>query len=110
MPKQLCFRGLKPTVPTLRTPSVARRIAERIVAEVNLDEFYWEADSLPDRIADVTEEIVAHGNPKTVMDRLRRKMPHGWDAIVEHCRAIAGDIAREEVEKAVEEYRQHYRA
>jgi hypothetical protein len=49
----------------MRTPSVARRIAERIVAEVNQDDYYWTPDELPDRIADVAEEIVAHGNPRT---------------------------------------------
>ena len=34
MSKQKCFPGLKPPLPTIRTPRVARRIAERIIEAV----------------------------------------------------------------------------
>ena len=99
---------------------MARKIAERIVAGVNMDDCYWTPDELPDRIADVSEEIVAHGNPATVMERLYRKQPPindrgerggepwGWEGINSHCYAIGSEIAREEVAKAVEEWRRTY--
>lgn len=115
---QKCFPGLKPIVPTIRTPSVARRIAERIVAAVNLDDFYWTPSEVPDRIEDVAAEIVRCGRPATVIDRLHRKSPWvsderrervtepwGWDGINNHCRDIADGIAEEELDAAIERYR-----
>lgn len=102
---QLCFSGLRPDPPTLRSRAVAEEIARRIVAEVNLDDFYWEKDELPDRIADVTEEIMGGGKVRTLFTRLHRKQPpyndkgdlgghpYGWEGIDEHCRHIADEIA-----------------
>lgn len=118
---QLCFPNLRPAPPTIRTPSVARRIAERIVAEVNLDEFYWPKETLPDRIADVAEEIQRCGRPATVFDRLHSAEPfltdekreritghYGWHGIAEHCEHIADAIAAEELAAAVERHRSEY--
>ena len=95
--KQACFLGLKPPVPTMRTPRVARAIAQRIVKTVNDDDFYWEPEEVPERIADVTEEIVRCGRPATVFSRLDKRDTdanhYGWEDIDEHCRAIADEIA-----------------
>ena len=120
MSKQTCLPGLNPMPPTMRTPSVAHRIAERIVKEVNLDDFYWTPDELPERITDVAKEIVRVGRPGSVFSRLWKRQPpfnddgergghpYGWEGIDEHCRHIAGEIAEEEVEAAVEKHRRNY--
>jgi hypothetical protein len=115
---QHCFPGLRPTKPTIRTPSVARRIAERIVAEVNLDEFYWESEKIPERVEDVAAEIVRCGHPATVFHRLHRAERkadpeigggiYGWEGIEEHCEHIADEIAAEELAAAVERHRREY--
>ena len=120
MAKQQCFPGLKPPRPTIRTERVARRIAERIVKEVNLDDFYWTLEELPERIEDVTREIVRKSTPATVFKRLYRQQqpisdkgergahPYGWEGIDEHCRHIAAEIATEELERAQAEWRRDY--
>lgn len=120
MPIQKCFRGLKPDPPTIHTASVAMRIAERIVKAVNLDDFYWCPEELPERIEDVATEIVRNGEPTTVFFRLHRKQapisdsgekstsPYGWEGIDEHCRAIATAIATEELASAMQQYRRDY--
>lgn len=120
--QQLCFPGLKPSKPTIRTPRVAERIAKRIVAAVNLDEFYWESSEIPDRVFDVAQEIMCCGRPATVFGRLQRKSPpvtnaprservchpYGWEGIDEHCREIADEIETEELRRAIGEW-QRYR-
>ena len=117
---QRCFPGLKPKPPTIRTPRVARRIAERIVAAVNPDEFHWERDELPDRIEDVTREIIRVGHPATVFSRLYQQQPvyadtgrrgghpYGWEGIAEHCRQIAQEIAEEALQDELEQYQRAY--
>lgn len=112
------MRHLKPPRPTIRTQAVARRIAQRIVSEVNLDEFYWERHEIEDRVDDVTREIMRVGRPRTVFHRLylqqplfdgqRGGDPYGWEGIEEHCESIADEIADEELRKAVEEYERRY--
>lgn len=113
---QLCFRGLKPPKPTIRTEHVARRIAERIVAWCNGDECYWETDELPDRIAEVQTEIMRVGKPATVMARLEHRQPlascggervthpYGWEFLDDNCRAVGDQIAKEELAIAVAEW------
>ena len=113
-------KTIRPPKPTIRDPIVAERIARRIVAEVNLDEFYWKTAELSDRIWDVQQEIVRCGNVPTVFSRLYRKQPpvsdrgdrgghpYGWEGIDEHCRCIADDIAVEEVAKAVATWNERY--
>ena len=120
MPKQICFPGLKPPVPTMRTIRVVVAIARRIVEIVNLDDFYWESSEIPERITDVAAEIMRCGRPLSVFQRLHHQQPpisdsgergghpYGWDGIDDHCRAIADDIAREEVEKAVAQHKLIY--
>lgn len=108
MTKQLCLRGLKPSRPTIQTKRVAEAIATRIVKEVNLDDFYWTPSELPDRIEDVTQEIMRCGNPATVFTRLRKSRgatdPYGWEGINEHCRHIGDEIASEELQNAIDKY------
>lgn len=119
--RQTLFIGMpKPPRPTVQDEKVASRIAARIVEAVNLDEFYWTKEEVPDRIADVTQEIVLYGKPRGVFYRLWKKQPladcsgrrgghpYGWDGIDDHCRDIADEIAKEELERAVEEYRERY--
>jgi len=109
---QLCFPKLKPPKPTIRTSHVAERIARRIVAEVNLDDFYWELEEVPECVEDVKQEIMRCGRPATVFDRLSRKgvipIKYDWDGIDEHCRHIGDRIAKEELERAMTEYRRDY--
>jgi hypothetical protein len=95
-------------------------IAKRIVEEVNLDEFYWEAHEIEDRILDVRDEIMRSGRPATVFSRLYDRQPpindrgdkagepYGWDGIDEHCRHIADQIAEEELQAAVKWWRETY--
>lgn len=121
--KQLRFhamRHLKPPIPTIRSEQVAKRIAERIVAEVNQDDFYWVPEEIEDRIWDVQREIMRCGKPATVFSRLYRQQPpvnckgergghpYGWEGIDEHCREIADEIAEEELKSAVKEYKRRY--
>ena len=120
MSRQLCFGGLKPEPPTIRSRRVAERIAKRIVAEVNLDEFYWTTKEVSDRIADVANEIARCGRPATVFARLWKRQPpiscngergahpYGWEGIDERCRAIADEIASEELKKAMVQYERDY--
>jgi len=68
-------RHVHPPKPTIRSEHVARLVAERIVCEVNVDEFYWTRDEVPDRIADVAKEIMRCGRPATVFGRLWRQQP-----------------------------------
>lgn len=115
-----CMQGIKPPRPTMRTEQVALRIAERIVKEVNLDDYYWEPRELPDRIWDVQQEIIQAGYPAGVFWRLWKKQPlisckgerglhpYGWKEIDDHCRHIADGIADEETAKAVAEWRRRY--
>jgi hypothetical protein len=116
---QRCFDGLRPLPPTIRSRSVAVKVAKRIVKEVNLDDFYWAPEELPDRIADIADEIMRAGNPATVITRLHEKQPlpdggiraghpYGWGGIDEHCRAIGDEIAAEVVREANTEYRRDY--
>jgi len=121
--KQLRFPAIKfcrPPKPTITSERVAEAIAKRIVAEVNLDECYWEADELEERILDVCGEIMRAGRPATVFSRLYRRQPlvndrgdrgghpYGWEGIDEHCRAIAGEIAEEELHAAVQWWKKRY--
>lgn len=118
--KQKCFDDLRPDPPTIRTARVAHAIAARIVKAVNLDEFYWTFEELPERIADVEREIVRCGRPASVFERLHRQQPpvsdggergghpYGWEGIDEHCYHIADEIAAEELEKALCEYKRDY--
>jgi predicted DNA-binding protein (UPF0278 family) len=104
----------------MRTERVAKAIAARIVAEVNLDDFYWTPEEVPERIEDVTKEIVRCGRPASVFYRLWKQQhpisdsglraddPYGWEGIDEHCRHIGNEIAREEVQKAVDQYERDY--
>ena len=115
MTHQRCFTGMRPPQPTLRTRAVAEEVARRIVVEVNLDDFYWTAEEVPERIADVAEEIMRVGLPATVFTRLYGKQsarsghPYGWDGIGEHCGHIADDIVTDGVSKAVKDYHRDYR-
>jgi len=103
---------LRPPRPTTRDKKVARRISERLVCEVNLDDFYWEPSEIEDRVLDVTAEIVLNGEPAKVFHRLAKKYtgadPYGWEGIDDHCRAIADEIEAEEVQKARREYAKRY--
>ena len=118
MQKQLRLpipKSIRPPRPTIRDEAVALRIAERIVAEVNLDEFYWTAAELPDRIWDVQQEIMQCGRLATVFQRLHASEgpdvgggKYGWEGIDEHCRNIADDIAVEEVAKAMKAWKERY--
>jgi hypothetical protein len=124
MEKQLRFETMKsvrPPVPTIRTPDVAERIARRIIAEVNLDDFYWEPGEIEDRVYDVTQEIARCGRPANVFSRLYQRQPpfndrgdrgghpFGWEGIDEHCRHIADEIAEEELDAARKHYTERYR-
>ena len=91
------------------------RIAERIVSEVNLDEFYWTAEELPVRIWDVQQEIMRRGNVPMVFARLHKAEgldvgggKYGWEGIDEHCRMIGQEIAGEEKAKAIVEWNRRY--
>lgn len=118
-PKQLKLaipKTIRPPKPSFRDERIALRIAERIVSEVNFDEFYWTESELPDRIWDVQQEIMRHGNVLTVLHRLHKAEnsagggKYGWEGIDEHCRVIAKEIIEEEVDMAVNEWRQRYYA
>ena len=119
--RQLRFpRMPKPPRPMVRTEYVARAVAKRIVADVNLDEFYWSEEEVPERILDIQHEIMRVGRPATVFGRLywqqpiindageRSGHPYGWEGIDAHCRAIASEIAAEELRKAVKYWEQRY--
>jgi len=124
MVKQLTFPQTKkiiPPRPTIRSESVAYQIAKEIVETVNLDEVYWTADELNDRIFDVQHDIMENGNPADVFERLHRKSPfktdeqrervtapYGWEGIDEHCRHIAGMIAEEKLVDAVDAWKERY--
>lgn len=116
------MKNLKPPRPTIREEKVATKIAERIIDEVNLDEFYWEGSEIEDRITDVAFEIMRCGRPATVFGRLygiqprvgdkefglRVTHPYGWEGIDDHCRAIADEIAAEELRSALAHYKNLY--
>lgn len=115
--KQKTFPGMRPPRPTIRTRRVAERVAVRLVEAVNLDEFYWTREELPERIADVTEEIMRLGFPAAVFKRLHKQERnrlgdgghnYGWEGIHEHCGVIADDIACEELERAFVEWDRDY--
>lgn len=92
------MHGLKPPAPTICDERVALRVAERLVAAVNINYFYWPADEVEERITDVWREIVRVGRPATVFSRLDRQAPdgpYGWEGTDEYCRKIAGGIAAE---------------
>jgi hypothetical protein len=107
---------MKPKPPTIRTRRVAERIARRIVEYLNPEGCVWDDDELPERLTDVTEEIMRCGRPGTVISRLWKKQPpiddtgergthpYGWEGLDEDCRAIATTIAREELARAKAEY------
>lgn len=117
---QFCFSGLKPSPPTIRSRIVAERVAARLVAEVNVDDLYWEPEEIPTRLADVTREIMRYGRPETVFSRLYKQQhpiddtgrrgghPYGWEGIDEYCRAIAKGIADEETAKAVGRHKREF--
>jgi hypothetical protein len=107
--------AIRPPKPTSRDEAVSLRIATRIVQEVNLDEFYWTAEELPDRIWDVQQEIMRSGYAKTVFARLHKAEgpdvgggKYGWEGIDEHCRAIGQDITWDELAKAVKAWKERY--
>lgn len=119
--KQLLFPGMpRPPRPTIRSETVALAVARRIIAEVNLDEFYWAENEIPDRIFDVQHEIMRCGRPATVFVRLERQQnlagctgertthPYGWNGIDERCRAMAPEIAKEELAAAIVDYESRY--
>lgn len=116
--KQLRFptlRSCRPPRPTIQSERVATAIARRIVAEVNLDDFYWEPEEISERIADVSDEIQRCGRPETVFSRLHKRQhlvscsgEYGWEGIDEHCRAIADEIAAEELQAAIQWWRKRY--
>jgi len=107
-------KTIRPPKPSIRDEAVSLRIAERIVREVNLDEFYWTAEELPDRIFDVQQEIMRCGNVPTVFTRLHKAEnqdgggKYGWDGIEDHCRQIGQDLADEEHGKAITEWKRRY--
>ena len=113
---QYCFSGMKPKSPTIRSQSVAERVAARLVAAVNVDYFYWEHDEIPSRLADVTQEIMRCGRPGTVFIRLRKQYPidaagchpYGWEGLDEHCQSIARVIADEEIATAVDRHKMDF--
>lgn len=119
-PRFPCMKSCRPPKPTFTSERVATAIARRLVAEVNLDEFYWEADEIEERILDVRDEIMRAGRPTTVFTRLWKRQPpvscngergahpYGWDGIDEHCRAIADGIAEEELQAAIKWWRERY--
>lgn len=114
------MRQLRPPKPTAHDEGVALKIAERIVAEVNLDEFYWTVEEVPQRVDEMVEEIIKKGRPRTVVHRLwknqplvsddgtRGSHPWGWEGIEEHCFAIADKIEAEEVKAAVDHWMKRY--
>ena len=114
---QSCFSGMKPPLPTIRSRSVAERVAARLVAEVNIDYFYWEPEEIPTRLADVTHEIMRCGRPETVFSRLYKQQlpiddtgqrgghPYGWEGIDEYCRVVAKGLADEETAKAADRHK-----
>jgi len=124
MPKQLTFpqtKSIVPPRPTIQSERVAYEIAREIVVEVNLDDVYWNADELDDRIFDVQQEIMARGNPASVFDRLYHKQPfrtdekrervtapYGWEGIDEHCRWIADEIAERKLTEATKAWEKRY--
>ena len=120
MRQQLLPIGIVPPRPTIRDEAVAKRIAERIVSQVNLDDFYWEPREIPDRVWDIQHEIMAGTPPACVIERLYWKQPpfndlgqrgghpYGWEGIDEYCRDIADDIAAEELKAAVRNYRERW--
>lgn len=122
--KQLRFPAMttcRPPKPKLTDHRVAEAIARRIVAEVNLGDFYWEPEEIETRVWDVTREIMRVGRPESVFTRLYKQQPpvscdgrrgghpYGWDGIDEHCRHIADEIAEQELQAAVHWWRQRYR-
>lgn len=113
---QTCFPGMRPKRPTMRTRRVAEAIARRIVEEVNIDDFYWTREELPDRIADVAEEIMRRGPVQSIFYRLWKGQPpfdssgrpYGWEGIDDHCNAIVHEIAHEELARAVREHERSF--
>ncbi len=114
---QITFTGMpRPKRPTIRDEAVALRIAERLVAAVNIDDFYWEADESPDRVLDVQQEIMRVGRVATVFHRLWKRRqgdygsrPYDWEGLDEHCRTIADQIVDEELIVAISRYNIQYR-
>lgn len=114
------MKELKPPEPGIRDEAIAKRIAERIVNAVNLDEFYWTPDEIEERVADVTSEIVLNGDPKSVFQRLVRNQrpvncagkkeghPYAFVGIDDHCRNIAAEITGDELIEAQIRYQQRY--
>ena len=114
--KQLRFpsmRKIKPSTLTIRDEKVALAIAQRIVKEVDPDNFYWQPSEIEDRIYDVQQEIMRVGRPATVFGRLvKRQSPlscsYGWEGIEQDCRCTADAISDEELHKAREHYSERY--
>ncbi len=120
--RQLTFPNMpKPKRPSMKTESVALAIAKRIVAAVNIENFYWKPDEIEDRVFDVKQEIIRGGRPDGVFNRLYRRRtftnttgrqvhgnPYGWDGLHSHCVLIANEITHEEREKAIQRWSAHY--
>lgn len=115
------FENIRPPAPTIRDERVALAIARRIVAEVNLDDFYWATEEIPDRVFDVQQELIRGIVPADIFAALELKQPfiscerrervlhpYGYEGIDEHCRHIANEIADQELETAVDAWRERY--
>lgn len=113
-------RNLRPPRPSIRDEVVALRIAERLVSEVNLDDFYWTPEELPTRVWEIQQEIMRKGDVRNVFARLYRRQPpvscsgergghpYGWEGIQEHCYEIGQDIADDEQSKAIAKWKARY--
>lgn len=106
------FENVRPPIPTRSTEHVAKRIAEVIVNEVNLDDFYWTQAEKVCRVWEMQQVLMTGCSPWHLMRALAQKYPvwraSDWEGIREHGEHIAAKVVNEEVDKARLEWRERY--
>lgn len=121
--KQLRFpemRSFRPPRPELTDEPIARAVAERLVAALNDRIDCWEESEIPQRVEEITNEIIRTGRPAIVIGRLHQRQPpiscrgqrshrpYGWEGLEDHCWRVADSIAAEVVGRACELYESAY--
>ena len=112
------FENVRPPQPTRHDEYVARRIAERLIREIDPDlhqgdedGFYWSQAELSDRTWELQQAVMAHIPPGLLVRWCRKNFnPHNWeqDGIETNCRHYAPIAILEEVEKAVAHWQAKY--
>ena len=104
------FEAVRPPKPCRRHEEVAEKIARRIVAELNLDDFYWDGPQIKQHIDQMTLAIMA-GVPVGARLIIHLQRKHGdwdWEDVADHCAHCGPPIEREVVAEAVARWRERY--